>query len=387
MHINKERWAWPLWEWLHWSVPCGAVVGLRDGSPWFCPAELSAPGTRSRAGGNQTLPLLVLFIQHCFWHLSFQTWVYPRALTLKIYKFFSTLAAFSCSFQNPPFHSLGQRSSLWYMLSLSVSFPLYFFLIVPSTRPVANPSQPRAHPGAGQESSTTANTQYPIPMPLLLWLSSRDAVRAGEQWKHQPPFSFPLPALRPHSIPAPHGPSSASSIPSSHSGAFSSALLPQGFSMNQQQSPSFQSKYNLFFALNVLWRNYVSPKQSIAEFKIHHGLSHNHPADILGSNFSNSAAKGLSVCVCACLSLLDHIYGEQFENNRRREQTHRAEQREPFEGVSWLKPSPYLQSCWHSAATDGKPTASRLTPSFETALPALEADEQAQGLAGALELH
>lgn len=71
----------------------------------------------------------------------------------------------------------------------------------------------------------------------------------------------------------------------------------------------------------------------------------NHPADILGSNCSNNTAKGLSICVCACLCLLDHIYGEQFENNRRREQTHRAEQREPVEGVSWLKPSPYLQSC------------------------------------------
>lgn len=50
-----------------------------------------------------------------------------------------------------------------------------------------------------------------------------------------------------------------------------------------------------------------------------------------------------SLCVCACLCLLDHIYGEQFENNRRREQTHRAEQREPVEGASWLKPSPHLQ--------------------------------------------
>lgn len=71
--------------------------------------------------------------------------------------------------------------------------------------------------------------------------------------------------------------------------------------MNQQQSPSFQSKYNLFFALNVLWRSYVSPKKSIAEFQIHHDLSRNHPADILGSNWTNSAAKGLSVFVPACL--------------------------------------------------------------------------------------
>lgn len=38
--------------------------------------------------------------------------------------------------------------------------------------------------------------------------------------------------------------------------------------MSQQQSPLFQSKYHLFFALNALWRSYVSPKKSIAEFQI-----------------------------------------------------------------------------------------------------------------------
>lgn len=45
----------------------------------------------------------------------------------------------------------------------------------------------------------------------------------------------------------------------------------------------------------------MSPKKSIAEFKILHGLSCNHPADILGLNSSNNAAKDLSMFVPACL--------------------------------------------------------------------------------------
>jgi len=46
-------------------------------------------------------------------------------------------------------------------LHLSVSFPLYFSLIVSSISLVTNPSQAHSstlRPGAGQESSTTANT-------------------------------------------------------------------------------------------------------------------------------------------------------------------------------------------------------------------------------------
>lgn len=67
---------------------------------------------------------------------------------------------------------------------------------------------------------------------------------------------------------------------------------------------------------------------------------------------------------CRCLYFTDHVYGDQPENNRRREQTHRAEQWEPVEGASWFKPSPHLQPCWHSASTDGKTTASGFAPSL-----------------------
>lgn len=71
-----------------------------------------------------------------------------------------------------------------------------------------------------------------------------------------------------------------------------------------------------------------------------------------------------SLCDCRYLCFVDHIYGDQPENNRRREQTHRAEQWEPVERASWFKPSPHLQPCWHSASTDGKTTASGFTPSL-----------------------
>lgn len=140
-------------------------------------------------------------------------------------------------------------------------FHFIFFLLFPAPGLLLIPASPEL---TQQQGGRVA--QQLISVPLLLWWSSRDAVRAGQPCKHQPPFSFPPPALRPHSASQFHT-DLPNSAPSSHSGALSSALLPQGFSMNQQLSPSFQRKYNLFFALNVLWRSYISPKKSRAELQ------------------------------------------------------------------------------------------------------------------------
>lgn len=148
------------------TAPVSALWSSDTGTQGWQPLVLPCRAVCSRDkewGRREPNPAVAGFVfSAIFWHLSFQIWVYPRDLTLKRYHFFYLgcfVLLFYCCFQNPPLHSVGQRSSLWYMLSLSVSFPLYFFLIVPSTRPVANPSQPRAHPGAGQESSTTANAR------------------------------------------------------------------------------------------------------------------------------------------------------------------------------------------------------------------------------------
>ena len=221
-------------------------------------------------------------------------------------------------------HLCDDRSAL----NLSVSFPLYFSLIVSSASPAANPSQPTALPSTQERGRKVA--QQLIPVPLLLWSISRDAVRAGQQCKHQPLFSFPLPALQPHSpsqlhidLPLPTPPSS---LPSSRRRAPSSASLPQGFSVNQQQSPLVQGKYDLFLAVNILWRIYAYPKKTpYLSFRPIVA-----PLTITRLPFWVQTAVTMlprvCLCVCACLCLLDHIYGEQFENNRRREQTHRAEQ-------------------------------------------------------------
>lgn len=82
-----------------------------------------------------------------------------------------------------------------------IVFPLHFCLDVATASPVANPSQPTALPAAQEQGRKVAHQL--ILVSLLSWSISRGAVRAGEQCKHPAPFSFPLPALRPHSIPAP----------------------------------------------------------------------------------------------------------------------------------------------------------------------------------------
>lgn len=137
---------------------------------WICgraqgwqPLVLSCRALCSRdkeQGRREPDPSIAGFV---FFSTAFETEAfrseYIPEISLSTDTIFFYLGCFSCCFQNTPFHSVGQRSSLWYMRSLPVLFPLYFFLIVPSTRPVANPRQPRAHPGAGRESSTTANTR------------------------------------------------------------------------------------------------------------------------------------------------------------------------------------------------------------------------------------
>lgn len=52
-------------------------------------------------------------------------------------------------------------------LNLSVSFPLYFSLIVPSASPVTNPSQPTALPSTQEWGRKVA--QQLMPIPLLLF--------------------------------------------------------------------------------------------------------------------------------------------------------------------------------------------------------------------------
>lgn len=195
-----------------------------------------------------------------------------------------------------------------YVLNLSISLPLYFSLIVSSSNPDSNPSQATALPSTQERGREVA--QQLIPVPLLLWLISRDAVRAGQQCKHQPPFSCPLPALRPRSPSQLHtNLPPLSSVPSSCHGAPSSASLPHGFSMNQQQSPSVQSECNPFLALNILWSSYVYPKINLGpEFQISRGPSHNQVTAILGSNCGYNAAKGLSVSLCLPVSFRSHLW-------------------------------------------------------------------------------
>lgn len=38
--LTRSGWAYQPWTWLHRSVPCGAVIRHRAGSPWFWPAPL-----------------------------------------------------------------------------------------------------------------------------------------------------------------------------------------------------------------------------------------------------------------------------------------------------------------------------------------------------------
>lgn len=78
----------------------------------------------------------------------------------------------------------------------SSQFPFHsiFPLLLPAPGLLLIPASPELTQEQGGKVA-----QQLIPVPSLLWSSSRDAVRAGQQCKHQPPFSFPPPALRPHS--------------------------------------------------------------------------------------------------------------------------------------------------------------------------------------------
>lgn len=95
--------------------------------------------------------------------------------------------------------------------SSASQFPFHstFFLLFPSPGLLLIPASPELTQEQGGKVA-----QQLIAVSLLLWSSSRDAVRAGQQCKHQPLFSFPPPAPRPHS-PSPLHTDLPSSIPSS----------------------------------------------------------------------------------------------------------------------------------------------------------------------------
>lgn len=191
-------------------------------------------------------------------------------------------------------------------LNHSVSFPLYFSLIVSSASPVANPSQPTALPSTQERGRKVA--QQLIPVPLLLWSISRNAVRAGQQCKHQSPFSFPPPALRPHS------PSQLrTDLPPWAQFPPPAARHPP-VSRCHKVSPWTNSKVHQFRAnttssllwifcgevMSILKTPYLSLRFIVAPLII--------ATAILGSNCSCNAAKGLSVCLCLPVSFRSHLW-------------------------------------------------------------------------------
>lgn len=112
--------------------------------------------------------------------------------------FFSTLAALSCFFP-------AVSKTLLYILlvrdhlcdtCLASQFPFHsiFSLLFPAPGLLLIPASPELTQEQGRKVA-----QQLMPVPSLLWSNSRNAVRAGQQCKHQPPFSFLPPALRPHS--------------------------------------------------------------------------------------------------------------------------------------------------------------------------------------------
>lgn len=174
-------------------MPCGAVTRRRGGSPWFCLLRGEEQGSGEQGPAIATFRFSALHLTykpselHIFLALShFRKIFLPQVL-------FPALSKSLVSILLVGDHLCNNHCAL----NLLVSFPLHFSLIVSSASPVANPSQPPALPSTQEQGRKVA--QQLIPVPLLLWSISSDAVRAGQQCKHQPPFSFPPPALRPHS--------------------------------------------------------------------------------------------------------------------------------------------------------------------------------------------
>ena len=172
-------------------------------------------------------------------------------------------------------------------------FPFHsiFLLLFPASALSLIPAKPTALPSAQEQGKKVA--QQLIPLPLLLWWISRDAVRAGQKCKHQPPFTFPPPALQPLSSSQLH-----TDLP-----PLLSSLLPL-VPCFHKVSPWANNKVQRFRAnttCSLLWifcGGVTSVlKKPIPEFQMHHSPSCNHMTAILGSSSSYNAAKGRSVCM------------------------------------------------------------------------------------------